>query len=353
MITKVNITSSQLQVTKDSLKKNVLSKLSRHQLVSARVVEQLPDGKVKLMLQGQQVTAKTLMNLKPGEEVQLRVLQEKDNVVLKLIEPARELSSKQISTLIRFFSGSKSMPDPSKISIPNVKALLNEISLKSGKSDPEFLPRLLNKIGLSWEKKISDLSINSQAGGVSKFQIDKLISQDMKANILKLLLFGEAQRVDPSATALSFHDSVENFQQLNHHSSDSGRYLLPFPVFSESGFNFGQLLIDLGNSDQEDGDNEKRVINISFLLEMSELGPLRADFSILNKEITGCFLLQDDKIRHFVQTMIPELKTRLSNLSYNVHKIDCLVAKPADIEPNCLVETILKETDDNVLNIII
>ncbi len=86
---------------------------------------------------------------------------------------------------------------------------------------------------------------------------------------------------------------------------------------------------------------------------MSRLGPLRADFSILKKKMTGRFLLKDEDTCQYVKSMIPELKTRLANIDYQVHQIECTIAKKEDIQQNRFIETLVKARDNQVLNIVI
>jgi len=86
---------------------------------------------------------------------------------------------------------------------------------------------------------------------------------------------------------------------------------------------------------------------------MTQLGPLRADFSILKKEITGRFLLKDDETCDYVRSMVPELKTRLLDVEYNVRKIDCSTAKKEEIQESVFIESMVTARDDSVLNIVI
>ncbi|MCP4021363.1 MAG: flagellar hook-length control protein FliK, partial [Desulfobacteraceae bacterium] len=105
--------------------------------------------------------------------------------------------------------------------------------------------------------------------------------------------------------------------------------------------------------DKEDKQSDGRVINLSFLLDMTNLGPLRADFSILKKAITGRFLLCDDDIRQFISTMIPQLKERMEKQGYQVHQITCETVEKVDLAVNTLIEETLRMEDDRVLNIVI
>jgi len=86
---------------------------------------------------------------------------------------------------------------------------------------------------------------------------------------------------------------------------------------------------------------------------MTFLGPLRADFSILKKDITGRFLLSDDATCQYVQSMLPELKAGLERIEYKVRQIDCTTVRPEALQDTCFIEELVKARDDQVLNIVI
>ncbi len=354
MITGIHISSSELVINKEDGLKNILPKFIKDQIISAKVLKTLPQSRAVLLVNGQKLIAKTGMMLNPGEDIQLRVLKEKDAVILKLIAPAQKITTKQISSLISFFSKNTSLPDITKSGITNVKNLLYDIALKSDKSDESFLPKLIEKSGILWEQKVARVLIGNDSLKDIKASIDVLLKQDIKGSILKELSFDNAREFKDFKMADSFLKAMENFQLLNHHSSQSGRFILPFPIFCESAFSFGQLLIDIGDKGKPDNkDPDNKLINISFMLSMTNLGLLRADFSILKKEITGRFLLEDDSICKYIKSKIHKLKERLANIDYQVHQIECRTNKKEEIEQACFIKSLVQEEDDRVLNIVI
>lgn len=354
MITAVHISSSEMVINKGDDKKNTLSGLKKNQIITAKVLQLLPRGKALLLVNGQKLSAKTDMLLKPGEEVKLKVLVLKDAIVLKLIGPAQKITDQQISSLVRFLSKKESIPDINKTKMAGVKDLLYDMALKSDKPDKTFLPKLIEKSGLIWEKKLAGILLGNKSFSNLKTGLSTLLEQDVKANLLKEFFKADPAKLATLKTAASFSEAIENFQLLNHKSSDSGRFLLPFPIFSESAFNFGQLLIDTGGKSKNDSrESDGKLIQISFLLKMTHLGPLRADFSILKKEITGRFLLQDEDTLNYVKSMIPDLKKGLANIKYHVRMIECDLAEKEDIQQGSFIESLLRAREDQVLNIVI
>ena len=353
MISGIHVSSSEVVIQRTEGKKNTPPLFVKGQVVQAKVLELLPQGSARLLINNRTVTAKTPMLLKPGEEIQLRVLDEKETVLLKLMGPAQKMTTSQISSLIRFFPGNESLADVSRIHIPRVKDLLHDLALKSGKADRDFLPRLIEKIGMTLENKTAKLLQSQMSLPDLKQSLPVLLNHDVKALIQKELFMAEPGHPESLGMAASFSETLENFQLLNHHSSESGRFLLPFPVFTEDVFRFGQLFIDTGGKNRNEDSSADKLIRISFLLDMSLLGPLRADFSVLKKEISGRFLLNDEDTCEYVRSMIPELKERLNKIDYKVHEIDCCTGDKAGIQVDDFIETLLKADSERVLNIVI
>ena len=364
MISGIHIASSQVVIKKDfGSSKQSLPEFQNNQIVKAKVLQLMPNGKTLILINNHKIMAKTAMLLKPGEQIQLKVLSQKDVTVLKLINPVQQMTTRQISSLVSLFVKNSSSLDITESKVLNIKKLINEISLKSEKSDKLFLPRLIDKSGISLENKIanilsetkSELNTNTNTKINIKTILNNLLTQDVKGNILQTLLSSDSQNSPITAsmkTAASFLETMENFQLLNHQSSDSGRFLLPFPIFSDSAFSFGQLLIDTGDKNKTQNKDGEKLIKLSFLLNMTKLGTLRADFSILKKDITGRFLLQDDEICEYVKSMIPELKQKLENIEYHAFNIECKTAKKEEIQPGAFIETLLNAGEDRVLNVV-
>ncbi len=365
MISGIHIASSQVVIKKDyGSNKQSLPEFQNNQIVKAKVLQLMPNGKTLILINNNKIVAKTAMLLKPGEQIQLKVLSQKDATVLKLINPIQQMTTKQIASLVSLFVKDSSSLDISESKISNIKNILYEISLKSEKTDKVFLPRLIDKSGISLENKIADILSETKSAPNTKTNtkiniktiMNNLLTQDAKGNILQALISADSQNSQTTASmkaAASFLETLENFQLLNHQSSDSGRFLLPFPIFSESAFSFGQLLIDTGDKSKTQNKDGEKLISISFLLNMSKLGSLRADFSILKKEITGRFLLQDDETCEYLKSMIPELKQRFEKIEYHAFNIECKTAKKEEIQPTIFIETLVKAREDRVLNVVV
>lgn len=358
MIKGIHISTSEMVVQKSDARSQ-LPNFIKGQILKAKVLDWSPKGTAQLLINGRKISAKTPMLLKAGQDVDLKVIQEKDSVILKLISPARKISTSRISSLINLFSKNGTPSDITGSKAVQVKDLLYDMALKSDKPDRNFLPKLIEKSGLMWEKKVGTALEISKPQDVMKAGLEQLLKQDIKAVMFKEAATpasggAEGARSQVSGISAAFLETLESFQILNQNTSESGRFLLPFPVFSEDAFQFGQLLIDTGSQSKKDtGDKENRLIRISFFLNMTDIGPLRADFSVLRKNITGRFLLQDKATCEYVAGMLPELENRLLAIDYQVGQVECAVAEKEEIQEGSLIESLLKADDDQVLNIVV
>lgn len=285
---------------------------------------------------------------------------------------------------------------------------MHDVALKSEQADTDFFPRLLRQGGLLLEKKLA-VEVSEKKPGTEGLKpledtrreagplIEKNASDspnqqkrseksslmpweksvsfdqkydlksDLKSIAMKLLAQvadnekgraseGEATTADQIK---GFLQSVEKVQQLNSHLSDSGKYLIPFPIFDAGQFTFGQLYFDLGGKDG-DGENRnstsQRIFNVSLLLEMSALGPVRADFSMLDHYISGVFQVGDTEVAEFFDRMLPELVQRLEAHDYLVKGIACKLVPPQSLDEKSFFKDLLQDaasSKDGGLNVVI
>lgn len=286
-----------------------------------------------------------IMNLKPDRIVP-------DSNSLPATEKSFQTTAFQSFSLVKIFQGLNAL---SQTREPVLNDILMGLSLKSDVRDDQFLPQIIKNMGLSFEKKLAAGLEDAPDKKTVAHVIKQLAGQDLKAASLSLA----GMENDPSKTTALKHisDALDNFAQLNVKSGDSGqsqdgaRFLLPFPVRREDGFDFGQLMVDTGKTGT--ANTGKKMLSISFLLNMTALGPLRADFSILDKTIAGRFLLENQATCDYLTPKISDLRQCLSGIGYRAGNIDCRVARPEQIAPTSLMLS-MKATDDmQGLNIVV
>ncbi len=349
MITGVTVSENRVVISdKGSAASEILTgQLKLNQTVDAKVLAAFEGKNITLLINGKTLTARTALPFSAGDEISLKVVQDKDSLVLKLIAPLQEMNSSRISSLVSLLSGQMPFKGIEKLSLPaSLKTALMEFSLQSYKPDHNLVPKFLDAGGLLLEKKMAQ---------VLKDLPHDFFKQDFKGMLLRQIGLAGAGGEKQGGIMSDFIQTIENFQLLNHQSADSGKTIFPFPVFSNGTFSFGQLLIDTGQAD-DDGKASKtsdRMTYVSFLLDMSRLGPLRADFSVYGKTMAGIFKLSSQEVCEYMEGLMPELKARLSKSGYQLLQVSCQVAADQEVHPSSLVESVLKRQDARVLNIVV
>ncbi len=337
------------------------------QTVEAKVLDVTSQNRVQLLVGGQKLTVSTQLPLARGMEIPMKVVRSQDGIVLKpVLTPSAPVSTGPAesgidsirgpvidsTSLAKIFQGLSTL---SQTREPILNDILMGLSLKSDVRDDQFLPQIIKNMGLSFEKKLAAGLENASDKKAVAHVIKQLAGQDLKAASLSL----STAESDPGKASVFKHiaDALDNFAQLNVKSGDSGqnqdgtRFLLPFPVWRENGFDFGQLMVDMGKAGT--ANTEKKMLSISFLLNMSALGPLRADFSILDKTIAGRFLLENQATCDYLTPKISDLRQRLSGIGYQAGNIDCQVARPEQIAPASLMLSMKASDNMQGLNIVV
>jgi len=251
---------------------------------------------------------------------------------------AGQIPSRESITGETVFTG-KALLSPGKLG--HLRDLLSSIALKSGDADEKFIPRLLEKSGILWEKNVAALVLGEPAQPSVLPDFQKACENDLKGYLLSLLSGASPEEEESFLPLQKFVDSMEKFQVLNSHSSDSSKYLIPFPIFSNNSFTFGQIFFDLGEKKNEARQDASRLVRISVFLTMTNLGDLRVDLSVLNKEIAAIFQVEDEEVLSFLRTMMPSFRKRLGAQGFKVLQAECRRAVPELISEASLAHEFL------------
>ena len=354
MIPNVQISPNDLILQKEAGSKIPLLGLKKGQVINAKVAGLMVQGKVQLLVAGQKVVVKTDLPLMPGQEIKLELTQEKGTMSFKLLDspPSSSPSPGKKFSLARFISQTGALPELGRTKDSQVNGILGKMALKSGKRDDQFLPRLLENMGITLEKKMGGLLVSMDRTGV-KPALNALLKTDLKGALLNLMAMEKSGDEPLSKTVLQVSNTLEGFQQLNSQSTESNRFLLPFPILAGDQFNFGQLFVNTGKKGEEKEGPDNRVIQLAFLLNMTALGSVRAEFSIFKKAITGRFLLEDQEVCDHIKTLVPELKTKLSAIDYHAQKIECRVAEPKALSTDAFIQSMFDSENTHGLDLIV
>ena len=211
-------------------------------------------------------------------------------------------------------------------------------------ADPALLKNIIRGSGLLWEQKLTNALLSG--GDISPESLRRLVDGDLKAVALELMMLTNEGSEETPQHLRSFVNTLDQLQLLNRFALDeSGKVLLPLPLVWDNLLKFGQLLIDLGEKRSGKEADDERVIRVSMLLEMSNLGDIRADFSMLKRCISGTFGVGSDALKKFVDDHIPELVEGLRRIEFSVQKIDCRVLRPETLAGMSLADQMMPSAE--------
>lgn len=336
---------------------SALPKFSPNQIVEGKILKMVSSDTVLLAINGRELTARTQLPLKPGQTVAFRVenthpLPTLKPVGLKLLGPDGALVSKTLAALkeniwqtMANLANKNNNADQAMF-----KALMQELSQGLySKAEPSLLRTIIDKSGLSLEAKL-------KKGLLSKTPPDKwlpkLLSGDLKGLAARML----SQKPETAAIIEKFIGTLEDIQMLNHQGLTSeGKTLLPLPFQYDDGFfTLGQLLIQLPTDREKNTQDSLKkkdpFYRVVFMLEMSHLGPLRAEMGLKSKTVFGKLLLTTTESTQLVKKELSILAKALSEHGFKVDYLECLKKDPAIVcQP--LLDEILP-TDQNGYNFV-
>jgi flagellar hook-length control protein FliK len=330
-------------------------KFHKNEVFEGRVLKSLPSGDVLLLVKGKKVIARTHVPLSEGSFLSLKVEKTLPSPTLKLLAIRSAGSNAvDISTILSALKENlweTIHQNIDNLGLPQAESsrlteLLDDLShrlfLKPG---PDMLKTLIDKSGLGWEAKVVKAFINKTITGDN---LNKLIGGDLKGLALKLL----GLKQEESVLLSKLVSTLENLQLLNHLALHQERKIfIPVPIqFSNGPFSLGQLLIHLPRKDkykcgkQRD---DKHFFSVTFMLDLSNLGPVRADLAIKGEGIEGRFLLAKEETKSLIENNLTSLICNLKDRGFTIHRMECHLKKPEIIRQS-LVKEIVKEECNNI-----
>ncbi len=350
----IEISSAEIRLRQKDGSAVKLPGVKEGDFIRTKVLDLLPDGRVRLRVGGRNVIAKAAFPMVKGDHLILELVRQGNPLVFKpTAQSALTVMPGQrgdLSSLAASFSKATFyLESLAAIKDPGVKTILETLALKSGKRDEGLLARLIENLGLTLEKKLAAMTVSKgRSPGGNRFSEAPahILKTDLKAAVLHLL----SRDSDNNGANLLKNAStaIESFQQLNSQTADGNRFLLPFPILAPGFLEFGQLFINTGENSGKGNQKKDRVIDVSFLMNMTALGKLRADFAFYKKNVTGGFLLETQSICDYMSTLMPELKLRLASIGFNAGHIGCQVAPASSFSLGGLVKAMAgSEPDDS------
>ncbi len=368
-ISHILATSSEVRLDKSIESNGVLSRLKKGQILEARVDQTFSPRRARLVIQGKTVSAQTHLPLQSGQKLLLRVIEAGTHPKFKLVEkgggdPLRALTDVLrapdrsgpyhiLSRLLQTVVESDSAPVASlgKGAIERMGRLLSAVYEPSVPPDRHTVKSLISKSGMIWENKL--VSILNAQKPLPPALVQRLIEGDLKA--LSLLAAQSASEDQPPwlEDIRAYLDSLERLQLFNTQvSKESGRYFIPLPVLLDEPIRFGQMLIDLGKDSKTDAESKDRLLRVSLLLEMSNIGHLQVELSILKDEITGIFGVEDDTTQTLINGYLPQLVEKLNRRGFHVHEMACRTLSPRILQTVSLADRLIDDRE-GLLSIVI
>jgi hypothetical protein len=327
--------------------------------VEGRVVRAVSPHRAILLIKGRQLLARTSLLLKDDSVVFFKVEQVSPECVLKLMEVGSgepgglsslirgsDIHGNVYQSLIDLIAPLKpSFQIPSNQQLPDVIqkiwSLLERISLAPDKPpDQRFLQSLVEGSGLLWENKLMKALL--LAGLTGRNQAQALLEKDLKGLALGALEDKGTNGLIPSEGLIRFIDSLEQFQLANLVGlEEKGKLLLMIPMQWNDIFRFAQLLIDLPGKGEEENSEDEKALTLSLFLDMSQLGPIRVDCSVVDRAIRVCFLVCSEKIRVFLNSLTSDLKNQLERHGFLVRQITCRFEKQHILEKTSFVDALV------------
>lgn len=327
-------------------------KLVENEIVKGKVLRSFSLNNVLLLIKGKEIMAKTHMPLREGSVISLKVEDVHPNPVLKLLGIVNE-NIETINTSIILTGLKKNLWKTIIENIDHCKIPENDKKLFKGliddisknlflKPNPDLLRELVDKSGIGWEAKLREI-VTSKTN-YSKININELIISDLKGFGTKILSLLEGQ----NDFFERFVSTIKNIQLLNQLGLEQERKIfIPIPFqFPDGLFPIGQLLIQINENKKKDGNGKvksKDFFKISFLLEMSNIGPLRADLVVRQKQIHGRFLIVEEKAKFIIEKQLPSLIKTLEQKGFVIPNFECHIKKPVEIKDTLIKEIIHKE----------
>lgn len=324
----------------------------KDEIVRGVVLKSISLRSVMLLIKGNRVIANTHVPLNEGSAVTLKVEKTYPNPILKLMK----IESERIDTIntSMILNGIKKNlwktifehMDQSPLSTTEkalVKELIIDISKKLLlKPTPDALMESIDKSGLGWENKIRELITSNTH---QQMDIQTLLAGDLKGLISKLIASTEGKNEHFSR----FISLIENVQLLNHFGFEQdGKIFIPLPLqFPDGYFTVGQLLIQTdkyNNERRKEKVKDNDFFRISFLLELSGLGPLRADLAVQKKQISGRFLTVKKETKYTIENNLTTLITALNKRGFSIFRLECYVKEPKQVEDTLIKEIIRQES---------
>jgi hypothetical protein len=342
--------------------------------VSGKVVSHPETNRLTLYVKGRDLPVETLLDLPEGVEHEFEVESVTPRVVLRLIPGGRDAGreidlhlrkclgadlpfesvSARLSGL-RDLEGATIPPDVRETSRRLLALLEGFCSDSPEVPDGNRLREMIVRSGLFFENRCLESICREGASPLSG-----IVLSDVKGLILKLREqlaslshsqalpeMKDAEREELVQGLGEFLRKIELYQMVNVRGPDlrDGMVFL-LPLWMQDHLDFIEMNLSLPGSGSEGP--EKEEVSMLFLLHLSELGKMRIEVKVRQKDLYCSILVSDPVAFDSIGGGLDHLKGRLRHLGYEPHAGISLVG-PEEIGESLATE--IKTPSDSLISI--
>lgn len=345
-------------ILRDNSRQAKILAFTKDEVVQGKVIRRINPNQALLSFGKHQVTAQTSVPLRAGQIAFFKVEQVSPQCVLKLVKtrvgnlPGTQemltrnaLCESPYKSLIEILAPfMRSGEQPALSNLPDMIVrwwrLLSRISFPPEQlvHHRQFLKSFIDGSGMIWEHKVRSFVLSGIPFAENP---EALIGNDLKGLALKSLADGSANKFVSPEAITKFVDNIAQFQLLNVSRLEAeGKLYFTMPVQFHDQFGFGELLIDLAEKEEGDtADREaNRVLKVSLLLQLSRLGPVRADVSVFEKAVRVGFWVSEEETQSLFNDYTGLLKHQLERHGFHLKEVTCRLQEAKVLTQTSLLE---------------
>ena len=300
---------------------------------------------------GREVTATLAqssgLNLQPGQELKFNVTDGFARLVLQLA-PDQDVSRPPLAqALASFLAEPAKLPegagellsliepqsDPATFidrQVQSLHDLTTALSPQPGKTDHEFMNRLVEIMGLRGEK--SPVQLAAARLWTSALDLPNLEELKNNPKLLKIM-----------ETAAKVFEAIGQVQDLNRETIAQNQTLhLAFPIFWPNENGRGEILASW-EQEQDKAPSSSKSLRVSLLLDLSRLGKTKIDIELKGKRARGAILTETRAARQAVSSRLDELKTSLEARGFEITALTVETYPPQTRPPETLAAELLPQ----------
>ena len=314
--------------------------LAKNEVVEGKVVRSLSADSAVLLIKGKRVIARTGMPLTEGSRLSLRVdgmspVPKLTPLGVRQSAPGPVNLSVVLSALEADYWGSALRDiEASGLSERDtrlIRELMRGLSSQSlTRATPESLRTLIASSGLSWEAKLRNALLHKSFDAQS---LRAMAEGDLKGFASRCLMLPEQEGGGLGRIV----SALQNIQLLDHFALEQDRKIyIQLPVEFPDGFlAVAQLLIGLPREEAGEPtgrEKDESATRIVFLLELSRLGPVRAELAVRDRMIEGAFLVATSQTRSLIEKNLFLLTEALEKKGFHIRHLVCHLRDPESVK---------------------